>query len=90
MVRLVELGRRGGPTEPAADPERVWPSDGGGEAGEEVEAAHQQRRVADGGQGGRRRVVEVEGRGAAPGDGDEGVVTCNACPGVISRPEDAG
>ena len=76
-MRLVELGRRGGLAEPPADAERVRPGDGCGEAREEVEAAHQQSRVTDGGQGGGGRVVEVEGGGATPGDRDQGVVTCN-------------
>ena len=77
MVRLVELGGWGRLSKPPADAERVRPGDGRGEAGEEVEAAHQQGRVTDGGQGGGGRVIEVKGGGATPGDRDKGVVTCN-------------
>ena len=77
MMRFVELCWRRGLAEPPADAERVRPGDGRGEAGEEIEAAHQQGRVADGGQGRGGGVVEVEGGGATPGDRDKGVVTCN-------------
>ena len=77
MMRLVELGGWGGFPKPPADAERVRPGDGRGEAGEEVEAAHQQGRVTDGGQGRGGGVIEVEGGGATPGDRDKGVVTCN-------------
>ena len=83
-LRLIELGwrsrsaepvkLRGRFSEPATDAEGVGPGDGGGEAGEEVESTHQEGRVADGRQGGGCRVVEVEGSGAVPWDGDQSVV----------------
>jgi len=57
---LVHLGWRSRLPEPPLDSEGVRPGQGGGEAGEEVEAAHQQGRVAQGGDGGRVGVVEFE------------------------------
>ena len=84
-MRLVELGWGRGLPEPPADPERVRPGDGGGESWQEVEAAHQQSSVPDGRESRRSRVVEVEGCGAAPGDRDQGVVTCNVSQTCLKR-----
>ena len=67
-------GGRGG-AEPPGDAE--WVGEGGGrEAGQKVEAAHQQRRVPQGGQRGGRRIVELERGAARPGDVDQRVVAC--------------
>ena len=75
--RPEHLGWRGRFPKPSLHPERVGPGQGGGEAGEEVEAAHQEGRVAEGGDRGGRGVVECQGGGATPGDVHQGVVTCS-------------
>ena len=58
--RLVHLGRRSRLAEPPLHSEGVGPGEGRGEPGEEVEAAHQESRVADGGDGGGVGVIETQ------------------------------
>ena len=75
------LGRRRWPgwrSKPSLHTKGVRSGQGSGEAGEEVEAANQQGCVAQGGDGGRRGVIECQGGGAAPRDVDQSVVTWNS------------
>ena len=60
VERFVELGRRCGLAKALADAKWVRPGYGRGEAGEEIETAHQEGSIANGGEGGSSGIIELE------------------------------